>query len=143
MQVILLVAVLAAGRQAGDAWDGVLATLTWIVGLVLLLVALVIVARGFVDLGRNLSPLPRPRDDARLVESGIYGLVRHPLYGGLIVGCVGYAFLTASLAALLLACLVGAFFTLKSRREEAWLLEHFEGYAAYMQRTRRFIPWVF
>ena len=29
---------------------------------------------------------------------------------------------------------------LKARREEAWLSERFEGYAAYMRRTRRFIP---
>ena len=35
------------------------------------------------------------------------------------------------------------FFTLKSRREEAWLQERFDGYAAYRARTRRLIPWVY
>ena len=143
VQAVLLVAVLVAGQSAGNAWAGVAASLAWVVGAGLLAVAAFMVGRGFVDLGRNLTPLPRPRDGAQLVQTGIYGLVRHPLYGGLILGCLGYALLTASVVALLLACLVAVFFSLKSRREEAWLLEHFDGYAAYMTRTRRFIPWVY
>jgi polygalacturonase len=35
------------------------------------------------------------------------------------------------------------FFTLKARREEAWLEEQFEGYAEYRARTRRLIPWLY
>jgi protein-S-isoprenylcysteine O-methyltransferase Ste14 len=87
--------------------------------------------------------MPRPRADAQLVQTGVYALVRHPLYGALILGSIGYGLLMASPPTLLLAALLAAFFSLKSRREEAWLLDHFEGYAAYMERTRRFFPWLY
>lgn len=143
LQGILLVAVLATGLLAGGAWAGTLALASWLVGLALLIAGTAILVRGFLDLGRSLTPMPRPRADAQLVQTGVYALVRHPLYGALIMGSVGYGLLTASPLTLLLAGLLTAFFSLKSRREEAWLLDHFEGYGAYMERTRRFIPWLY
>jgi protein-S-isoprenylcysteine O-methyltransferase Ste14 len=36
-----------------------------------------------------------------------------------------------------------AFFDLKSRREERWLAEQFEGYEAYRSRTRKLLPWLY
>ena len=50
---------------------------------------LVVLGIGELQRGQAMTPLPRPRDDGRLVESGVYRLVRHPIYGGLIVGAVG------------------------------------------------------
>jgi protein-S-isoprenylcysteine O-methyltransferase Ste14 len=35
------------------------------------------------------------------------------------------------------------FFDLKSRREELWLVDQFDGYAAYRRRTRRLLPWIY
>ncbi|MFP5342472.1 MAG: hypothetical protein ACLGIJ_06065 [Candidatus Limnocylindria bacterium] len=40
----------------------------------------------------------------------------------------------------MLAAVLAIFFTLKSSREEAWLLDRFPAYAAYRGRTRRFLP---
>jgi protein-S-isoprenylcysteine O-methyltransferase Ste14 len=131
-----------AGLLADDAWAGSLAALGTLAAAALLLAGALLVGRGFVDLGRNLTAVPRPRQDASLVESGIYGRVRHPLYGGIIMGSFGYALLTRSLLALLLAGLVAVFFWLKSQREEAWLRSHYPTYDAYAGRTRRFIPWL-
>ena len=59
--------------------------------------------RGLLDLGRNLTPVPRPREDAELVETGVYSLVRHPMYGALIVTAVGWGLVAASPLTLLLA----------------------------------------
>jgi protein-S-isoprenylcysteine O-methyltransferase Ste14 len=143
LQGILLVAVLAAGLLAGDAWAGTPALVTSLAGAALLIAGAALLVRGSLDLGRGLTPMPRPRADAQLVQSGVYALVRHPLYGGVILGSFGYGLLMASPLTLLLACLVAAFFVLKSRREEGWLLEHFAGYAGYVERTRRFIPWLY
>ena len=69
---------------------------------------------GIRHLGDALTPLPHPRADAELVESGIYRLVRHPIYGGLIVASVGWGLVTASVVALVLAGGLGLFFLLKS-----------------------------
>ncbi len=49
--------------------------------------------RSLFDLGQNLTPLPHPRHDGQLVQTGIYGLVRHPLYSGVIFYIVVLFFL--------------------------------------------------
>jgi protein-S-isoprenylcysteine O-methyltransferase Ste14 len=143
LQFILLPLVAVAGIVGGNAWQGIPAAVSALAGLALMLGGALLAARGLLDLGRNLTPVPRPRDDAQLVETGIYALVRHPIYGGIIVAAVGWGALTASPAALLLAGLLAVFFDLKSRREEAWLAAHYTGYLTYVSRTRRFIPWLY
>jgi protein-S-isoprenylcysteine O-methyltransferase Ste14 len=143
LQALLLPLVALAGVVSGGAWVGPLASLSALVGLALMLGGAVLLGRGLLDLGRNLTPVPRPRDDAQLVETGIYALVRHPIYGGIIVTAFGWGAVAASPLTLLLAGAVAVFFDLKSRREEAWLTTHYAGYRTYMSRTRRFIPWAY
>jgi protein-S-isoprenylcysteine O-methyltransferase Ste14 len=95
------------------------------------------------DLRANLTPLPHPRDGATLIHGGVYALVRHPIYGGLIIAAAGWGLLIASFAALVLAALLFAFFDVKSRREEAWLEDRFADYPAYRHRTHRLIPFLY
>ena len=141
IQAVLLLVVAAAG-MLGPAWTGVLRAITSVLGVGGIALGLVLATRGIRDLGSALTPLPHPLPDADLVTTGVYGLVRHPIYGGLVVASVGWGLLTASPAALLAAVVLWAFFELKSRREEVWLEARFAGYAAYRARTRRLIPWV-
>ncbi len=77
------------------------------------------------------------------MESGAYRLVRHPIYGGLILGATGWSLLTASPMALLGALVLAVFFDLKSRREETWLAAAFENYGTYRARTRRLLPYLY
>jgi protein-S-isoprenylcysteine O-methyltransferase Ste14 len=141
IQGVLLLAVAVAGLL-GPAWTGIPRIVTSIIGLGAVAAGLVLAVRGLRDLGSNLTPLPHPRDQADLVVTGVYGLVRHPIYGGLIIGAVGWGLLTASPAALLAAFALWGFFELKSRREEAWLDARYADYPAYRARTRRLIPWI-
>lgn len=141
IQLVLLAAALAAGA-AGPAWQEPWRPLTTVAGTVLVLIGLALAARGILDLGAALSPLPRPVAAATLVETGVFRHARHPIYGGLIIGALGWGLVTASPAALGMAALIALFFRLKSMREEAWLEERFPGYEAYRSRTRRFIPWI-
>jgi protein-S-isoprenylcysteine O-methyltransferase Ste14 len=142
IQGVLLVVVAAAGWSLGPDWSDPLRLVGIVIGIMAIGGGVVLVARGFVDLGRELTPLPSPRDDAELVESGVYGLARHPIYGGLIIGSLGWSLVQGSLAALVATGVLAAFFVLKSTREEAWLEARFDGYAAYRARTKRFIPWI-
>ena len=143
LQLLLLALVALAGLASPAAWSGPLVSITSLLGLGLMLGGAMLLGRGLMDLGRNLTSLPRPRDDAHLVESGVYSLVRHPIYGGLLLTALGWALVAASLLALLLVVGLGLFIDLKARREEAWLGERYGGYAAYMARTRRLLPWLY
>ncbi len=143
LQFALLSLVALAGVMTAGALDGPVASVAALAGLGLMLAGAILLARGLLDLGRNLTPVPRPRADAQLVETGVYALVRHPIYGGLIVTALGWALVSASGLTLLLAALLAVFFELKSRREEAWLVDHYVGYQTYISHTRRFIPWLY
>ena len=138
-QGVILVAI-AAGGLLGPAWDGDLRVVTSACGIILILAGGILAIRGVVDLREALTALPYPREGASLVDTGAYRLVRHPIYGGLILGAAGWGLLTASPAALLGAGGLFVFFDLKSRREEAWLARAYEGYDDYRSRTRRFFP---
>lgn len=142
LQGILLVAIGACGVLP-PAWDAPVRPVTTAAGAVLLALGLVLAVAGVRHLRENLTPLPHPRDDGSLVETGAYALARHPIYGGLVIAALGWGLLIANPVALVLAAVLLAFFDLKSRREEAWLEARFSGYPAYRRRTRRLIPFVY
>jgi protein-S-isoprenylcysteine O-methyltransferase Ste14 len=142
IQGALLVAEAAAGL-AGPAIDGGVRVGLVVAGLVAIGLGGLLAVRGVVDLREALTPLPHPRDGASLVDSGSYGLVRHPIYGGIVIAAVGWGLATASVAALAGALVILAFFRLKSAREEAWLVERYPGYDAYRTRTRRMLPFLY
>ena len=140
-QVVVFVLVVVAG-SFGPAWDGPARVVGGVLGAILIGGGAVLAVRGTLDLGSSLTPLPHPRDDATLIQTGIYARVRHPIYGGIVIASFGWGLLTASIPALVMALITWAFFTVKSTREEAWLVERYPDYPAYRARTRRLIPWI-
>jgi protein-S-isoprenylcysteine O-methyltransferase Ste14 len=142
IQGVLLAAELAAGLTP-PAWDGPARLATTVAGLAAMAVGALLGARGIIDLRHALTALPHPRDGAELVEHGSYRLVRHPIYGGIVIGSAGYGLLTASPLVIAGAVALLGFFRLKSAREEAWLEARYPGYEAYRARTRRMLPWVY
>ena len=142
VQVAILGGVALAG-SLGPAWSGPPRVVGVAFGAILIGSGGLLAGRGVVDLRENLTVFPKPRSDARLVVTGAYGLARHPIYGGLIVGAFGWGLVTASPAALACASALAIFFGLKSSREERWLVEQLDGYREYRSRTHRFIPWLF
>ena len=143
VQGILFVLIAAAGFSVGGAWAREAHAVTTIVGGLLMVAGAVLAVSGVVELREAFTPLPRPRDGARLVDTGAYRLVRHPVYGGIAIGAVGWGLFAASPISIGLALVLLAFFRLKSAREEAWLAEVYPGYEAYRARTRRLIPFIY
>jgi protein-S-isoprenylcysteine O-methyltransferase Ste14 len=142
VQVVLLATVAIAGGLGPD-WSGPARTAGVVLGAILIGLGGLLAVRGVVDLRENLSVFPRPPASARLVDSGAYRLVRHPIYAGLILGTLGWSLVTASVPAMAGAAALALFLDLKSRREELWLSQQFDGYDAYRARTRRFVPWLY
>lgn len=141
LQMLLLASTAVAG-WFGPAWEDGFRVVTTVLGAGLVAGGFALAVRGVRDLRGALTPLPYPRAGGELIDSGVYGLVRHPIYGGLGLASVGWGLLTASFVALIAALVVFGFFELKSRREEAWLEGRFADYPAYRARTRRLIPWI-
>jgi protein-S-isoprenylcysteine O-methyltransferase Ste14 len=81
-------------------------------------------------------------EDHRVIESGPFALVRHPIYTGMIAGVWAMAVLQAKPVALAGAALFALGFVLKARVEERFLAEQLPGYAAYRDRVRMIVPFV-
>ena len=96
-----------------------------------------------INLGKNLTPLPRPKENAELVQTGLYRLVRHPIYFGVIVLSIGWGVIQQSTLVWLYVIVIAIFFDIKSRKEERWLVARFSTYANYQGRVRKLIPWLY
>lgn len=107
------------------------------------LVGSVFLLKGLLDLGGSLTPLPYPREDGQLVKSGVYTLVRHPVYSGVIFITVAVAVLFLSLSHALGAIVCLLFFNAKANREEIWLQQKYLDYADYQARVKKLIPWLY
>lgn len=136
-QFVLMALVALSGRQGQRA-----AALQRAAGLGLLGLGGAVMLGSGRTLGRNLSPLPEPLDGAQLVTTGLYGQVRHPIYSGLVALGVGWSILRGSPGALGWTAALALLFHFKSSREETALLARFPQYAAYRERTKRFVPGV-
>lgn len=138
-QFALLAAILLAPRRLPGVpeWPEPVRSPLGVVGLLLSLAGGAMAVSGAKALGHNLTPFPRPIADGDLVQDGIYGVVRHPIYSGILLGAFGWSLLRASTPSLLLGGLLALFFDRKARREEQWLREQYPGYDAYTERVRR------
>lgn len=142
VQTVLMLAALLApvfGARSGS-WPGAVIA----AGGLLAVAGVGIAAAASIALGRrSLSPFPRPRPGAMLVQHGVFALVRHPIYTGLTVFVLGWGLVWSSLPTLAGAVVLLAFFDVKARREERWLAAKFPDYAEYSRRVHKLIPFIY
>jgi protein-S-isoprenylcysteine O-methyltransferase Ste14 len=92
-------------------------------------------------LGRRFSGLVAIQPGHTLVTSGVYGVIRHPSYLGLLANSMGWALAFRSGVGLLLTALLIPPLLARIRAEENLLRTQFSGeYDAYRARTWRLIP---
>jgi protein-S-isoprenylcysteine O-methyltransferase Ste14 len=92
-------------------------------------------------LGRRFSGLVAIQPGHTLVTNGVYGVIRHPSYLGLLVNSLGWALAFRSGVGVLLTVLLIPPLIARIRAEERLLRTHFGGeYEAYCRRTSRLIP---
>lgn len=108
----------------------------------LLMLGLMVTLLGIVSLGSSLTATPVPKKDAVLRTSGMYSLVRHPIYSGLILIALALVVLSASVWGIAVCALFIAVLMYKSRFEEKLLIARFPTYVAYAARVGRLVPFV-
>jgi len=92
-------------------------------------------------LGHRFSGLVAIQPGHQLETAGIYAVIRHPSYLGLLLGSLGWALAFRSGIGVLLTILLLPPLLARIRAEEALLLSQFgDAYAAYRARTSRLIP---
>ena len=115
-----------------------------VLGIVLMGIGGLEVRAGANHLGKNLTVMPKPKEEGHsLITSGVYGIVRHPIYSGLILAAFGWSLLWGTLLGIALSVGLLIWLDLKSRREEKWLTEKYPDYSGYQARVKKSIPYVY
>jgi protein-S-isoprenylcysteine O-methyltransferase Ste14 len=111
-----------------------------ILGMVLLCAGTVLTMYAIVYLGRSFSIVPEAR---KLVTSGPYRFVRHPVYLFEEIAVFGISIQFAAPTSTLLFLVHGAIQFARLHYEEQVLRENFPEYEAYAMRTARLVPGVY
>lgn len=125
----------------GPEWPAAFAYRT--AGAIATVAGIGIIAWSAINLGRSLTPFPRPLPSAQLVTRGAYRFVRHPIYSGVLLTALGLALFTLSPLRLVLMLVLAIFFDRKANREEHWLQARHPQYQAYRLSVKKFIPWIY
>ena len=112
------------------------------VGVALFGLAIWLLWRSHVDLGRNWTPTLGIRDEHTLVTEGVFRYIRHPMYAAHLLWAIAQVLMLHNwIAGYALLVVTVPVYLLRVDDEEQMMLEQFgEGYREYMQRTGRIIP---
>ena len=102
----------------------------------LISLALIIIIFSVKDLWKSLSPMPRPKENSKLITSGIYRLFRHPMYYSLIL--ISFSFFMKSLTTynLILSILLTFIISNKIKIEEEYLIKKYHNYTLYKNEVK-------
>ena len=112
-------------------------------GIAIALLATLIMVIAVINLGKNLTPLPCPKDNAVLIRDGLYQFVRHPIYFGVLLAALAWLLIFPGIYILIYAIGLFFLFDIKARREEVWLIERFPDYRDYQRRVKKLIPAIY
>ena len=111
-------------------------TLSYIAGFLIIITAFIILLISIKDLGRNLSPFPRPINNGNLVTTGIYRFTRHPMYNSLIFISFGVFIIKLSIYYLFLSISLVLIIKFKIALEEQYLNNKFKNYLVYKNEVK-------
>jgi len=109
---------------------------SYFVGFLIIIIAFIILIVAIKDLGRNLSPFPRPINNSNLVTTGIYRFTRHPMYYSLIFISFGVFITKLSIYYLFLSTSLILIIKFKIDLEEQYLKNKFKNYLFYKNEVK-------
>ena len=105
--------------------------ISYSLGILIIIIAFIIMLVSIKDLGRNLSPFPRPIKNSKLVTKGIYRFTRHPMYYSLIFISFGVFIIKLTIYYACLSISLALIIKLKIVLEENYLKNKFRNYFLY------------
>ena len=154
--VVLLAGLMVSGSDGwkgffGPLWDlikdplnlGGLSAL-YLVGMLTTIIGFAIAIVAAFTLKSNYSSTLVIREGQKLIEHGLYRVVRHPIYFGIILAVVGIPVAAASVRGVLVMLLLVPVFLNRIRMEEKLLVQAFgDEYRAYRKKTKKLIPFIY
>lgn len=114
-----------------------------VAGLILLGASLLLLSWSVITMRKSkLRILPDPAKHAKLITSGPYRMIRHPMYTSLIIGSLALVITHATLERLIGFFVLLVTLWLKLSLEEDMLTKKFPEYANYKKKTYRILPYI-
>jgi protein-S-isoprenylcysteine O-methyltransferase Ste14 len=135
LQFALLGVLVVVGWWDRGGWPDSIRPWLLVVGALSVVCGLVVAVAAATGLGSSLTANPAPLPDATMKADGVYAVVRHPIYAGLLQVALGIALITGPWALLPAFALV-VVLDLKRRVEEDFLGRMYPGYADYRAQVR-------
>ena len=110
--------------------------LSYLLGFLIIIIAFIMLLVAIKDLGKNLSPFPRPIKNSNLVTTGIYRFTRHPMYYSLIFISFGVFITKLSIYYLFLSISLSLIIKFKIVLEEQYLKNKFKKYLLYKNEVK-------
>ncbi len=101
-----------------------------------------VIILAIVQLDKNLTPFPSPKQKGSLINTGLYKFIRHPIYTGIIVCTISFGFYNQNIWRIGIGVFLWILFYFKSIYEEKMLSIKFSKYADYKLDTGRFFPFI-
>lgn len=114
-----------------------------LIGIVILFSSLSFAIWVRIYLGQYWSGRIMIKVDHKLVRTGPYKMVRHPIYSGVLLGVIGSVIVIGDLVALIAFVLILADLLVKTWKEEKILVEEFgPAYIQYKKEVKALIPYI-
>ncbi|WP_281778137.1 methyltransferase family protein [Croceibacter atlanticus] len=115
-------------------------TILNLIGIILITLGILMGLLSVIQLNKNLSPFPTPITGGKLIETGLYKYIRHPIYTSILSTLLGYGLYSGSGYKILITITLLVLFFYKSKYEEKKLSSVFSEYPEYVKKTGRFLP---
>ena len=128
-------------RDYIGSYEGIIALR--ITGAVVLFLGVAIYIHSHFLLRGNWSVMASIKKSHRLVKSGLYSYIRHPMFASMLLIVPGSGLLISNYLIIAFIPVVWAIYYIRAKREEELLKEEFPEYEQYIRKTKMFIPGVF
>lgn len=91
----------------------------------------------------KLQIFPDVERDATLIKTGPYKLIRHPMYTGVILLCLGLLISNITIGGIFFFIILLIDLVAKLHYEEKLLIKHFAEYTNYRKKTKKLIPYIY
>jgi len=147
LPLIIAILLLGPGNWYGHSWlrENFIehTNLVGAIGLLISVVGAIIACTSRYILGKNWSLSVQRKENHQLIQNGIYKIVRHPIYTGLLLLFIGNAMIVGDYRAIIAVLIVFISLWLKLKKEEKLLTKTFGmEYTEYKNQTRALIPYL-
>ena len=112
------------------------------IALIFAITGILMIVIAILQLNKNLTPFPTPKENGNLISNGLYKYIRHPIYSGIIISAIAFGVFDLSVWKITIGIQLLFLFFFKSKYEERMLTKHFPEYSDYIKTTKRFFPFL-